>query len=204
MNICAEQAIVYSSLPTATYQVEIINLSTEHQPLFQELYCDGGTMQNIAPLLPPEDISKMFQRCLNTDRKAGSNWRFYVLKSRLDYSYLGMVSRLPTTSLVAPTELGILLTKNARGKGIADQALATLIIYCFNELDFPAVMVRCHPQNKGACQLNIRLGFDAAPAELQDQSGLLCWWMPNTPQQQKYLMQICTGQSRDKLSKEKF
>jgi RimJ/RimL family protein N-acetyltransferase len=97
-----------------------------------------------------------------------------------------------------------MLLEKARGTGCADEALASLCIHCFEHLQMPAVMVRCHPQNKGACQLNIRLGFTAAPIELQDQSGLLCWWMPNTPKQQAYLIHICAGLRSNQLPREVF
>lgn len=154
-------------------------------------------MQNIAAPYSTDQIPAMFQRCLKADRKTHSERRFYTLHSRQDQTAIGMISRVPTGFPQAPSELGIMLLAQARGTGAADEALASLCLYCFEQLQMPAVMVRCHPQNKGACQLNIRLGFTAAPVELQDQSGLLCWWMPDLPLQRAHLLQISSGKHRN-------
>lgn len=181
-----------ANCPEPTPQLSIEPLRDTDQPLFEALYCDSATMQNIATPYAAEDIPAMFQRCLKADQKAGSVRRFYVLHSRLSHSPIGMISRVPTGLIQAPAELGIMLLAQARGKGCADEALASLCLHCFQQLQMAAVMVRCHPENKGACQLNIRLGFTAAPAELQDGSGLLCWWMPNTPEQHEFLKRIGT------------
>ena len=179
--------------PRTTQQLTIHHLSESDLSVFEALYCNTATMQNIATPYSADQIPAMFQRCLKADRKTDSERRFYSLKSRRDQSAMGMMSRVPTGFSQAPAELGIMLLKKARGTGCSDEALASLCLYCFEQLQMPAVMVRCHPQNKGACQLNIRLGFSAAPAELQDQSGLLCWWMQPTPWQMTQLRFICAG-----------
>jgi RimJ/RimL family protein N-acetyltransferase len=181
--------------PGTTQQLTIHRLSESDLSLFEALYCNPATMQNIATAYSADQIPAMFQRCLKADRKTDSERRFYSLQSRLDQSSIGMISRVPAGFSQAPAELGIMLLEKARGTGCADEALASLCLYCFEHLQMPAVMVRCHPQNKGACQLNIRLGFAAAPVELQDGSGLLCWWMPNTLRQRTHLIQICAGKS---------
>lgn len=189
--------------PGATQQLIIAPLADTDQTLFTTLYCDKTTMQNITAPYSADQIPAMFQRCLKADRKTGSERRFYSLQSQIDHSAIGMISRIPTGFSAAPAELGIMLLAKARGTGAADEALASLCLYCFEQLQLPAVMVRCHPQNKGACQLNIRLGFTAAPDELQDQSGLLGWWMPDTLMQRTYLLQICAGEHRDSFPREK-
>lgn len=183
--------------PGTTQQLTILHLSESNLSLFEALYCNTTTMQNIAAPYRSEQIPAMFQRCLKADRKTDSERRFYTLLSRQQQSAIGMISRVPTGFAQAPAELGIMLLAQARGTGAADEALASLCLYCFEQLQMPAVMVRCHPQNKGACQLNIRLGFTAAPVELQDQSGLLCWWMPDLPLQRAHLLQISAGKHRN-------
>lgn len=196
----------YSAMtcPKATLQLTIEPLADSDQSLFEALYCDTTTMQNVAAPYASEQIPAMFRRCRKADQKMASERRFYTLKSRADQSAIGMISRVPTGFRQAPAELGIMLLTSARATGCADEALASLCFYCFEQLQMPAVMVRCHPQNKGACQLNNRLGFIAAPMELQDRSGLLCWWMPNTPKQQAHLMLICAGLRSNQLSREVF
>lgn len=190
--------------PKTTQLLTIEPLAESDQSLFEALYCNTTTMQNIAAPYTPEQIPAMFQRCRRASQKKGSERHFYTLKSKADRNSVGMISRVPTGFPQAPAELGIMLMAKVRGTGCADEALASLCLYCLEQLQMPAVMVRCHPQNKGACQLNIRLGFTAAPEELQDQSGLLCWWMPNTPKQQAHLMHICTGLRSNQLSREVF
>jgi RimJ/RimL family protein N-acetyltransferase len=190
--------------PRATQQLTIGPLADTDQWLFEELYCNTTTMQNIATPYSAEQIPAMFQRCRKADQKTASERRFYTLKSTSDQSAIGLISRVTTGFSQAPAELGIMLLASARGTGCADEALASLCLFCLEQLQMPAVMVRCHPQNKGACQLNIRLGFTAAPAELQDHSGLLCWWMPNTPKQQAHLIHICAGLRSNQLPREVF
>lgn len=183
------------TLPQPSKQFLIKPLRNSDEHLFTTLYSDAETMQNIAPTATMAEIAMMFQRCLRADRQVNSPRRFYTLVSRCDSHPLGIISRVPTGIAEAPAELGIMLLKKARGTGCADEALASLCLYCFEHLQMPAVMVRCHPLNKGACQLNLRLGFTAAPMKQQDQAGLLCWWLQNTPQQQQLLTAICAGKA---------
>ncbi len=73
-----------------------------------------------------------------------------------------------------------MLVPEARGQGIADQALAALCLIAFEQYHHPVVLVCFDPRNQGALQLNIRLGFSDAPPALRKKTQLNCWYLPGS------------------------
>lgn len=168
-----------TALPGQTLRLRPLHNSDES--LFIRLYSDASALRHIEPMQSFSRNQQRFQYCLQAANKVQASHRFFAAELTASGETIGILSIIDSAYAAAPVELGIMLLAEFRGKTLADQALALLCRYAMQQLHSPAVLVRFHPSNKGARTLNIRLGFQQAPVEMQDQSGLLCWWLTANP-----------------------
>lgn len=168
-----------TDLPGQTLRLRALNHSDES--MFVRLYTDASALRHIETMQSVARNQQRFQYCLQAGNKVQASRRFFAAELAASGETIGLLSLTDSAFSAAPVELGIMLLAEFRGKALADQALALLCHHALQELHYPAVLVRFHPLNKGARTLNIRLGFQQAPVEMQDQSGLLCWWLTASP-----------------------
>ncbi|MCT6699219.1 GNAT family N-acetyltransferase [Rheinheimera sp. 4Y26] len=171
--------MISTNLPQKTQKTTIVSVSQAHQPLFHELYGNQRIMRNIAETYSEEKINSLLRSCINAELKAIPLKRFLVIECNTRNIAVGLLSIQPTHIPDAPIELGMMLTTKAWGKGIADEALISLCLYCFKVLNAPAVLARFHPENKSARAICFRLGYQHAP-RIYQQPELETLWLQNT------------------------
>lgn len=154
-------------------------------------------MQYIAPVKTPTEIIQQFENCLAAMQSTAGT---YYYRLSLHGKPVGLLSMLRSGVAAAPVELGIMLLPEARGQGIADQALAALCLIAFEQYHHPAVLVCFDPQNRGALQLNIRLGFSDAPPALRKTTKLNCWYLRSCETVLGQLRQIAKRCEQDSAS----
>lgn len=83
----------------------------------------------------------------------------FVIEDAETRAYLGECSLMLPDMKAKKAELSIVLTKSARGKGYAPDALRRLISHAFNEAGYERLYLKCAEDNTKALRLYERAGF---------------------------------------------
>lgn len=170
-----------TSLPENTVKTSFLSVTSNHLPLFLELYGSDKIMRNIGDAYKEDKIDSILRICVKAESRAEPFKRYLVIECNRRKTAVGLISIKSTDLSEAPVELGMMLTTKAWGKGISDEALVSVCLYCFEVLQVPAVLARCHPDNKSATAICLRLGYEYAPNSYQ-QPELGALWLKNTPE----------------------
>lgn len=138
-----------------TQRLRLRPLSTEHRNFYVSLYSDSEVMRHIGPALTRPFAHAAFNRARELSTLPGTAYRVWVLVK--DVRFVGLLG-LRTT---APErgEIGAMLVAEARGYGLAAEAILRLITHAFNELKFETLTTQHSRQNPLAYGLMLKLGF---------------------------------------------
>lgn len=177
---------MHTSLPETTLKISFTPVSFNHLPLFRELYGSDTIMRNIGDAYEDEKIDSILRLCVEAELRSEPFKRYLAIECNRRKVAVGLISIRATKLSEAPVELGMMLTTKAWGKGISDEALVSVCLYCFDVLKVPAVLARCHPDNKSATAICFRLGYEYAPDSYR-QPELEALWLKNTPENNTHL-----------------
>lgn len=141
-----------------TSRLRLRALTLNDLALFRALYCDPGTMRHIGKPMSRARAAASLGATIAATRKPGG-LRFYTIVERQSRRGVGMCSLRPAARDKRGVELGIMLVRNARGRGYAREAFAALIDDAFFRLPIAAVWVQHSRANAEAARLNDALGF---------------------------------------------
>ena len=102
-----------------------------------------------------EQTEDWLNRRLNGDLGGES----FVIAEKDSQKYLGQCDLMMIDSVARKAEIAIVLLPEARGKGIAAEALKLLLRYAFDVLNLNRVFLKCAAKNEAALRLYRRNGF---------------------------------------------
>jgi RimJ/RimL family protein N-acetyltransferase len=143
-----------------TARVRLRALAPGDLALFRTLYCDARTMRHRGrPLARPRARSSVHATIAAARRRRGP--RFFVIEERGRARAAGLCSIRPTDD-PRRREVGIMLLRTRRGRGLASDALRVLIDRAFRRLPIAAISVQYRVANAAVSRLCDRLRFAAA------------------------------------------
>ncbi len=125
------------------------------------LYSDADAMAFIAPPLSKERARASFDTVLRDGARARPRHRGYVVRDVIDDAWLGVAGISGVDYSRSRCEVGMILRREARARGVATRALAELVTVAFDTLPVDEVWVRFAPTHEAARRLVARLGFVA-------------------------------------------
>lgn len=143
-----------------TARVRLRALARGDLHLFQLLYCDAETMRHVGRPLSRARAAASLRATVDAGRKS-SGPRFFVIVERHGRQSVGLCSIRPTPD-AGCLEVGIMLVRAGRGRGLAGEALRSLIHATFRRLPITAVSVQYRSANAAMSRVCDKLGF--APA----------------------------------------
>lgn len=140
-----------------TVRVRLRALARGDLRLFRALYCDADTMRHIGR--PYSKALAAASLCATVDvAREASGPRFFVIVERRSRKSVGLCSIRPTRD-AGSREIGIMLVRVGRGRGLATEALRALIDRAFRTLPITAVSVQYRNANAAMSKVCDRLEF---------------------------------------------
>ncbi|HXR62114.1 MAG TPA: GNAT family N-acetyltransferase [Rudaea sp.] len=128
--------------------------------LFRALYCDAETMRHIGRPFSHADAAASLRATLVASREAAGPF-FCTIIERGNDRAVGLCSIRPTADPRCH-ELGIMMVRTARGRGLAREALGVLIDAAFRTLPITGVSVQYRCANAAMARVCDGLGFSPA------------------------------------------
>lgn len=83
----------------------------------------------------------------------------YVISDAKTLKYLGQCDLMFVDFIARKAEIALLLLPEARGKGVAQEALTLLCNYAFRTLNLRRITLKCAAENENALKLYAKCGF---------------------------------------------
>jgi RimJ/RimL family protein N-acetyltransferase len=106
-----------------------------------------------------EEAALAWAACAEDARQAGRAVALAIVDAKLDAVLGSCDIRRPDPDDPALGEVGFLLAKEARGRGIATRAVGLLVEWSFRELGMERIQGLVHPDNPRSARVLERLGF---------------------------------------------
>ncbi|MBS0213378.1 MAG: GNAT family N-acetyltransferase [Proteobacteria bacterium] len=126
--------------------------------VFRELYTDAATMRHIGRPMSPELARASLHATLVAAREPLGP-RFFVIVARCGRRAFGLCATQPIAQAERSVEIGIMLRRSARHRGLAGEALSALTTDAFRALPVDAVWAQYRKANRSAARLFDALGF---------------------------------------------
>jgi len=140
-----------------TARLRLRPLSYDDRSLFHTLYCDADTMRHIGRPLTPARAAASLRATVDATREPDGPG-FFVIVERRNRNSVGLCS-IRSAADRRCREIGIMLVRGARQRGLATEALGALIDEAFDTLPIAAVSVQYRPANASMAGVCNALGF---------------------------------------------
>ncbi|TAM59036.1 MAG: N-acetyltransferase [Rhodanobacter sp.] len=152
-------------------------LQAGDEALYHSLYTDPETMRFIAPPLSGEQASSRFQKIVARQREPSLGSRFLAMIEKATRQPIGICGTTHHDAQAQRLEVGMVLLREGRNRGVAKEALAALMKRIFASSSIDEIEVKFSVENRAAEQLFISLGFSPC-ADAVGEPGLLseCRW----------------------------
>jgi RimJ/RimL family protein N-acetyltransferase len=142
----------------ASARLRLRALAARDLALFCTLYADPATMRFIGRPYARSVAATSLRATLQAMRRPDGPC-FFVIADKLNGCDAGLCSIQPIAARERSAEVGVMLTRAARRKGYASEALTALIAAAFETLPIDTVWVQYRKANRGAAHLFGALGF---------------------------------------------
>jgi len=178
-------------------RVRLRALARSDLALFRELYCDAETMRHIGRPFSHAYAAASLRATLRARREPSGPF-FFAIAERGDARTVGLCSIRPTINARCH-ELGIMLVRAARGRGLACEALRVLIDAAFRTLPITAVSVQYRCANAAMARVCDRLGFFSAGPTRSGARPKTCVRMLRRPRSPTQFQQPAKGKTMSKI-----
>lgn len=151
-------------LKSFTWETERLclrSLAEGDEALFHELYTDPETMRFIGTPLSVEQATLKFGKTLGAMRRRPFKCLFLTILEKTSQLPLGICGMPQFDSDAIRQEVGLVLVRQARSKGIAREGLAALVNRIFAMSSVEEVWAQFSAENLAAQQLVVAVGFHA-------------------------------------------
>ncbi len=159
--------------PTANVHIARIRLrplAGSDESLYLELYTDAETMRYVTTPLSMDEAARSFRAALTTKPDAQQPTR-YTVAVDASGAAIGLCAATFGIPQTGAAEVGIMLGRQARGRGLAHEVLGRFIDFVFEHHAVSMVWVRYAPEQAAVVRLNQGLGFVVSNTPLNDQNG---------------------------------
>jgi len=152
-------------------------LTDGDEALFHALYTDPETMRFIGTPLTGEQVTRRFRKTLGDMHRQPFKCLFLAILEKASQLPLGICGMPQFTADAVRQEVGLVLVRQARSKGIAREGLAALVNRIFAMSSVEEVWARFSTENLAAQQLVVAVGFHACDEVLLGQElSSKCHW----------------------------
>lgn len=152
-----------------TPRLHVRPLHAADEPVYCALYTDAETQRHTGGALAAGAAARSFGAALAAPRRRPLRQLYLMLCDRRDGCGLGMVGLNAIDAAARRTEIGILMTPQARGVGYAREGFGALAAQIFGRFPIDEIYVQYAAENIGADRLATGVGFRYA-----DRPGLAC------------------------------
>jgi len=168
------------ALPTFEFETARLflrPLQEGDEALYYSLYTDPETMRFIAPPLSAEQASSRFRKIVARQREPSIDGRYLAMIEKATRQPIGICGTSHLDAQAQRLEVGMVLLREGRNRGVAKEVLAALMKRIFAASSIDEIEVKFSAENRAAEQLVISLGF-APCADAAREPGLLseCRW----------------------------
>jgi RimJ/RimL family protein N-acetyltransferase len=178
-------------------RVHLRALALSDLALFRELYCDAKTMRHIGRRYSRAYAAASLRATLVAGEEPCGPF-FFAIIERCDDRAVGLCSIRPTANARCH-ELGIMLVRPARGRGLAREALCVLVDAAFRTLPITTVSVQYRCANAAMARVCDRLGFSSAGPARSGARPKTCVRMLRRPRSQMQSQQPTKGKTMSKI-----
>jgi RimJ/RimL family protein N-acetyltransferase len=165
--------------------------------LFRALYCDAETMRHVGRPFSQADAAASLRATLVASREPPGPFFFTIIECGNDRA-VGLCSIRPTVNPRCH-ELGIMMVRTARGRGLARDALRVLIGAAFRTLPITDLSVQYRCANAAMARVCDSLGFSSARAAQSGARAKTCVRMLRRPRSQMHFEQPAKGKAMSKI-----
>lgn len=137
-------------------------MATNDEALFCELYSDANTMRFISRPMSRRQAHLSFHATLQS-MQCPEGPRFFSIAEKRGARAIGVCAIQPIEECERRAELGLMLKRDARGRGLGEEILSKVMTLAFQALPIDTVWVQYRPANAAATRLFAGLGFSAQP-----------------------------------------
>lgn len=151
-----------------TERLHLRPLAESDKALFHGLYTDPETMRFIAPPLSAEKAAESFKKFVARQHEPSLKGRLLVMLDKATLQPVGICGTSQRDGEALRLEVGIILKREARSRGFAQNALTALIRRIFALSPIEEIYVRFSAQCPAVERLNIRVGFVPCAEEITE------------------------------------
>lgn len=176
----------------ATQRLRVRPLCPHDEALYCRLYTDPGTMRHIGAPLSAAAALRNFQKACGLASRPEPAMALWIIDEKDSGAAVGLLARVRHGDVRDMAELGIMLTAEARGRGLAAEALGALVDRLFAQPGTDRLWTSHLPRNLPMVRLMRRLGFSRDDTEGNEAAmwrwsiGRRCWqagWSAPHPQE---------------------
>jgi RimJ/RimL family protein N-acetyltransferase len=153
------------------------SIDERDEEVYCDLFCDPETMRYIGSPWTRAAAARAFSGVLQATRSTPPRALFFMLTPKDAQRPIGLCTLQKIDPVRRQTELGVMLAPTARVRGLATEALITVIAHAFVALPVDEVWVRFAVDHAACERLAVRTGLirhaDASP---QDRETNLWRW----------------------------
>ena len=138
------------TLSCPPFMLRALELADLHK--FSEMYRDERIQQFIAPTLHLAAAERRFSLMCSANSQAKADKYYLAIADELGNA-LGMFAVFNFDPAQATAEIGLMLAKNAQGRGIARHALVAMLRHLQQCFQLTSIYSRIHPQNLATIKL---------------------------------------------------
>lgn len=142
-----------------TPRLHVRPLRREDETLYCALYTDPDTQRHTGGALAPAEAQRSFTAALAAPQRRPLRSLYLMLCERRERRVLGMVGLHDIDATARRTEIGILMTPQARGAGYGREGFGALAAQIFHRLPIDEIYVQYATANIGADRLATGVGF---------------------------------------------
>jgi RimJ/RimL family protein N-acetyltransferase len=164
--------IELSAFDFETERLRLRPVDAKDEALYCELYTDQDTMRFIGPPLSIQQAINKFQKIVARQSVPSLKGRFLAMVDKGTLRPMGICGTSHYDADALRVEVGIVLRPEARGRGIAREALTALMRRIFAVAPIQEIYVRFSAQCQAVERLNIRMGFVPCADEVRGEGSL--------------------------------
>ncbi|ABE54095.1 GCN5-related N-acetyltransferase [Shewanella denitrificans OS217] len=155
--------------PLTTARLTLRPMEESDEVLFVELFCSDRIMSCIGDSFETGRAQRAFATTLKVCRKEDGDIRSWTVFCQQDPRPLGLIS-FSGLSQSAGADMGIMLSRGAHGKRIADEAVIMLADFGFNMMGLEFIRAEFKCSNLATKRITRKLGF-SEPQQLAGKAG---------------------------------
>ncbi|QSX40040.1 GNAT family N-acetyltransferase [Shewanella cyperi] len=139
------------------------------ETLFMELFCSDNIMANIGASFGEDRAKRAFAKTLKVSRTEGSETKCWTIFIKHEPQALGIIS-FSALGKSLGADIGIMLSRHAQGKLVADEAVVLLAQHGFNSMGLAHIRAEFMASNLATKRITRKLKF-TEPQPLADKEG---------------------------------